>query len=155
MFPSLSDKTDFKENEKEKNTPQEYDSNGGSDLGVAKGENCQSESVATNKMEKKKKLKKEDVPLTENVSDQGEVVTKPKKKKSKQKSKNVLESKLAKESVEVSKADRSTEERDTVMAKKKKKKTEREMEKEETDKLPEDTIPEHSIDLSNEPHNKD
>ena len=69
----------------------------------------------------------------------------------------MLESKIADGSVEVPKADRPTEERDTVMAKKKKKKTEREMEKEDTDpnQLPEDTIPEHSIDLSNEPHNKD
>ena len=95
------------------------------------------------------------------MTDQGETVIKPKKKKSKQKTKNVLESnlksKLADESVELPKADRPTEERDTVMAcRKKKKKTEREMEKEETDpnQLPEDTISEHSIDLSNEPHNK-
>ena len=79
-------------------------------------ESCQSESVATNKKEKKKKLKKEDVPLTEDLSDQGETVSKPKKKKSKQKSKNVLESKLAAESIELPKADRPTEERDTVMA---------------------------------------
>ena len=42
---------------------------------------CQSESVATTEKGKKKKLKKEDVPLTEDVSDQGETVTKPKKKK--------------------------------------------------------------------------
>ena len=34
------------------------------------------------------------------------------------------------------------------MAKKKKKKTESKMEKGETNQLPEDTIPEHSIDLS-------
>ena len=69
MFLSLSDKTDSKENEKEETTSQKYDSNGGSDLGVAKVESCQSESVATTKKEKKKKLKKEDVPLTEDVSD--------------------------------------------------------------------------------------
>ena len=37
------------------NFPKVYDSNGGSDLGVAKGESCQSESVATIKKEKKTK----------------------------------------------------------------------------------------------------
>ena len=68
------------------------------------------------KRKKRKKLKKEDVPLTEDLSDQGETVTKPKKKKSKQKSKNVLESRLAAESVELPKADRLREERDAVMA---------------------------------------
>ena len=79
-------------------------------------ESCQSECVATTKKGKKKKLKKEDVPLTEDLSDQGETVSKPKKKKSKQKSKNVLESRLAAESVELPKADRLREERDAVMA---------------------------------------
>ena len=60
----------------------------------------------------------------------------------------MFESKIAEESVELPKADRPIEERDTVMAKKKKKKTESKMEKGETNQLPEDTIPEHSIDLS-------
>ena len=69
-----------------------------------------------------------------------------------------LKSKLAEESVElrIPKADRPTEERDTVMAcRKKKKKTERDG-KVETDpnQLSKDTIPEHSIDLFNESHNK-
>ena len=63
----------------------------------------------------------------------------------------MFESRLADESVELPKADRPTEERDTVMAcRKKKKKTESKMEYEGTNQLPE----ERSIDLPNEPHNK-